>query len=96
VFVQLDARPDIAATATLASGSADSGPVQESTREHGLTGRELQVLRLVASALSNKAIARELSLSERTVHRHLSNIFSKISVSSRAAATAFVYEQDLL
>ena len=96
VFVQLDARPDIAATATLASGSADSGPAQESTREHGLTGRELQVLRLVASGLSNKAIARELSLSERTVHRHLSNIFSKISVSSRAAATAFVYEQDLL
>ncbi len=97
VFVKLDARPDIAAAAALVSRCSDSSSRgQERTGDHGLTGRELQVLRLVASGLSNKAIARELSLSEKTVHRHVSNIFAKISVGSRAAATAFAYEQELI
>ncbi len=62
---------------------------------HGLTPRELEVLRLVASGQSNKAIAAGLVLSEKTVERHLSNIFSKLGVSSRAAATAFAYEHEL-
>ena len=56
----------------------------------------MQVLRLVASGLTNKAIARELALSEKTVDRHLSNIFVKANVSSRAAATAFAYEHELV
>ena len=65
-------------------------------RTYGLTERELQVLRLVASGKTNKAIARELSLSEKTVDRHVSNIFTKVNVSSRAAATAFAYEHELI
>jgi DNA-binding CsgD family transcriptional regulator/tetratricopeptide (TPR) repeat protein len=61
-----------------------------------LTGREAQVLRLVAAGHTNKAIAAELSLSDKTITRHLSNIFVKIGVSSRAAATAFAFEQQLV
>jgi DNA-binding NarL/FixJ family response regulator len=60
-----------------------------------LTGRELDVLRLIAAGETNKAIAARLVLSERTVDRHVSNIFAKLGVSSRAAATAQVYERGL-
>jgi len=63
---------------------------------HGLSARELEVLRLVAAGDSNKAIAAELVLSEKTIERHLSNIFAKLGVSSRAAATAFAYEHGLV
>jgi ATP/maltotriose-dependent transcriptional regulator MalT len=62
----------------------------------GLSERELQVLRLVAAGLTNNEIARELYLSAKTVSRHLSNIFTKIGVTSRAAATAFAFEHDLV
>ena len=72
--------------------SRASGKEKAPASRHGLTERELQVLRLVASGKTNKAIARELSLSEKTVDRHVSNIFTKVDVSSRAAATAFAYE----
>jgi DNA-binding NarL/FixJ family response regulator len=64
--------------------------------EHGLTARELEVLRLIAAGHPNKVIAAELVLSERTVHRHVSNIFAKLRVASRAAATAYAYEHELL
>ena len=60
-----------------------------------LTDRELEVLRLVAAGETNKAIATRLVLSERTVDRHVSNIFAKLGVSSRAAATAQAYERGL-
>ena len=63
---------------------------------HGLTARELEVLRLVAAGRTNKTIAAELVLSERTVDRHVSNIFAKLGVSSRTAATAFAYEHELV
>jgi DNA-binding NarL/FixJ family response regulator len=63
---------------------------------HGLSPRELEVLRLLAAGVTNKEIAAELVLSERTVHRHVSNIFTKLGVSSRAAATAYAYEHELL
>lgn len=63
---------------------------------HGLTDREREVLRLLASGSTNKAIAARLVLSERTVDRHVSNIFAKLRVSSRAAATAYAYEHRLL
>jgi DNA-binding NarL/FixJ family response regulator len=66
------------------------------TATHGLSARELQVLRLVAAGKTNKAIAAELFLSEKTVDRHVSNIFGKLDVSSRAAATAFAYEHGLV
>lgn len=62
----------------------------------GLTARELEVLRLVAAGNTNRAIAGELVLSERTVDRHVSNIYAKLDVSSRAAATAYAYEHGLL
>jgi DNA-binding NarL/FixJ family response regulator len=55
----------------------------------------LQVLRLVATGDTNKVIAAELSLSERTIERHLTNIFTKLDLSTRAAATAWAYEHDL-
>lgn len=81
-FQRLGARPDLARL---------DGPVSSP-----LTARELQVLRLVAHGSTNRAIGAELGLSERTVDRHVSNIFSKLGVSSRAAATASAYESELL
>jgi DNA-binding NarL/FixJ family response regulator len=63
---------------------------------HGLTKREVEVLRLVAAGKTNKAIAARLVVSERTVDRHVSNILAKLRVSSRAAATASAYEHGLL
>jgi DNA-binding NarL/FixJ family response regulator len=89
VFEQLGAAPDLA--------RVDSLLRRATSREtHGLTPRELQVLRLVSAGRTNKAIAAELVLSERTVDRHLSNIFTKLRVSSRTAATAYAYEHRLL
>jgi len=62
----------------------------------GLTAREQEVLRLVAAGRTNRAIATELSLSEKTVARHVSNIYAKLELTSRAAATAYAYEHDLV
>jgi DNA-binding CsgD family transcriptional regulator len=63
---------------------------------HGLTPRELQVLRRIATGESNKAIALGLGVSRRTVDRHVSNLYAKLHVSSRAAATAYAYEHELV
>jgi len=63
---------------------------------HGLSARELEVLRRVAAGKTNKAIAGELFLSEKTIDRHVSNIFSKLDVPTRAAATAFAYRHGLV
>ena len=89
VFDELGAVPDVSRVDSLSSGAQAAAP-------HGLTQRELQVLRLVAGGATNRSIAAELVLSERTVDRHVSNIFAKLRVSSRAAATAYAYEHDLL
>ncbi len=89
VFEQLEAVPDLARADSLTHRAP-------STDAHGLTPRELQVLRLVAAGQTNKAIAAELVLSGRTVDRHVSNIFSKLGVSSRAAATAYAYKHQLV
>jgi DNA-binding CsgD family transcriptional regulator len=62
----------------------------------GLTAREVEVLRLVASGRSNPQIAGELVLSEKTVARHLSNIFGKLDVGSRTAAAAYAFEHGLV
>jgi DNA-binding CsgD family transcriptional regulator len=63
---------------------------------HGLTARELEVLRMIAAGRTNKAVAAELVLSVRTVDRHVSNIFAKLGVSSRAAATTCADEHGLV
>jgi DNA-binding CsgD family transcriptional regulator len=89
VFEQLGATPDLAAVDALAPG-APARPL------HGLSRRELQVLRLVAAGETNKSIATALVISERTVDRHVSNIFAKLSVASRTAATAYAYENHLV
>jgi DNA-binding CsgD family transcriptional regulator len=62
----------------------------------GLTAREAEVLRLVAAGHTNKEVAAALFLSDKTIGRHLSNIFTKTGVSSRAGATAFAFEHDLI
>jgi DNA-binding CsgD family transcriptional regulator len=64
-------------------------------RAAGLTARELQVLRLVATGRTNRSIGDALHLSEKTVARHVANIFLKLDVSSRAAATAYAFEHGL-
>ncbi len=63
---------------------------------HVLSPREIEVLRLVATGATNRAIAAKLVLSERTVDRHVSNIFTKLGVSSRSAATAYGFEHKLV
>jgi len=95
VFEWLGARPDLAAAEALIA-SLDDLRNGASRKICGLTEREVQVLRLVASGKTNKTIARELSLSEKTVDRHVSNIFAKTDVNSRSAATAFAYEHKLV
>lgn len=96
VFERLGARPDLAAVEAIGGGLDRDSEGSAPAGHCGLTERELQVLRLIASGKTNKAIARELSLSGKTVDRHVSNIFTKIDVSSRAAATAFAYENKLI
>jgi ATP/maltotriose-dependent transcriptional regulator MalT len=87
VFEELGAAPDVASVDALAGFASDT---------HGLTARELEVLRLVASGKSNKEIAAALIISEHTVARHVQNIFTKLGVASRTAAGAYAFEHDLI
>jgi DNA-binding NarL/FixJ family response regulator len=88
-FTELDAKPDLVALAALTgtNGSRDA---------HGLSPREREVLRLVATGLSNREISAALVLSEHTVARHLQNIFAKLDVTSRTAAASFAFEHELV
>jgi DNA-binding NarL/FixJ family response regulator len=88
-FQQLGAAPDVAGLDMLENRGAPA-PRQQ------LTSRELEVLRLVATGKTNKAIAKVLSLSERTIDRHVGNILTKLDVPSRAAATAYAYRYKIL
>lgn len=88
VFGELGAAPDLARLDAPARRPAD--------RPGGLSVREVEVLRLLARGLTNRAIAVELVISERTVDRHVSNIYAKLGVASRSAATAFAYEHGLV
>ena len=89
IFQQLGAAPDLARLDALEAR-------EPSVNRQALTSRELQVLRLIAAGKTNKAIATALSVSERTIDRHVSNILTKLDVPSRAAATAYGYSQKLL
>jgi DNA-binding CsgD family transcriptional regulator len=86
-FEQLGAKPDLARLESI-SGAQRHLP-------GGLTAREAEVLALVAKGKSNRDIALQLVISERTVARHMSNIFAKLNVTSRTAAGAFAFEHDL-
>ncbi len=89
VFERLRARADLARVDRV-------NPPSTSTARTKLSPRERQVLRLIAEGGTNKAIAARLSVSERTVDRHVSNILVKLDVPSRAAAIAFAYEHKML
>lgn len=87
-FEQLGARPDLEKLA--------ANHDRDASRPDGLTAREIEVLRLVATGMTNRAIALNLSISERTVANHVANILSKVGVSSRSAATAYAHRHKLI
>ena len=88
-FSTLGAAPDLTRLDVLlqAPGPKDDG---------GLTTREIEVLRLIASGKTNRTIAQDLRISEKTVARHVSNIFTKLDVPSRAAATAYAFQHRIV
>ena len=88
VFEQLGAAPALARALELSR-------VPSSPPPGGLTPREVEVLRLVATGATNREVADTLVISEKTVARHLSNMFTKLGIASRAAATAWAYEHQL-
>ena len=92
VFHELGASPDVARVDELTAPDGDGAGVPSG---HGLTGREIEILRHLATGKTNRAIAAELVISDKTVARHVANIFTKLGVSSRAGATAYAYEHRL-
>jgi DNA-binding NarL/FixJ family response regulator len=88
VFGSLGAAPDLARLEVLTG--------DPSVRPDGLSAREVEVLHLLAAGKTNRSIAADLGISERTVDRHVSNVFTKLDISSRSAATAYAYEHDLI
>lgn len=88
VFRRLGAEPDAREADALLAASGRAHP-------HGLTAREVELLALLATGKTNREIATALSISEKTVARHVSNILNKLGVSTRAAATAFAVKHDL-
>jgi DNA-binding CsgD family transcriptional regulator len=91
VFERLGAAPDVARVQGLTGQRKGAAKAAS-----GLTAREVEVLRLVAAGHTNQKIAATLAISAHTVRRHLQNIFDKIGVSSRAAATAFAFQHGLI
>ena len=89
MFSRLGAAHDLSRTETVIRNT-------DKAHNHGLTPRELDVLSCLATGKTNKEIATELFISERTVDRHVSNIFGKLNLPSRASATAYAYKHDLL
>jgi DNA-binding CsgD family transcriptional regulator len=88
-FARLGARPDLQRVEELLHPTQTFGP-------SGLSAREIEVLRLVAAGRTNHAIAIELFVSERTVHRHVSNIFDKLGVHSRTAAASYAIQHHIV
>lgn len=96
-FTELGAVPDLDRLTTLTSGLLE-GPVPRTEAEGTpvLSAREREVLVLVAEGKTNREIGAQLVISRHTVGRHLENIFAKLGVTGRAAATAHAYEHRLL
>lgn len=88
-FEMLGAGPEAARVESLTAAERPALPA-------ALTGREIEVLRLIATGATNRAIGSQLGISERTVARHASNIFMKLDLPSRAAATAYAYDHKLV
>ncbi len=88
IFAELGAKPDVERVEALLASRVDGAA--------GLTSREVEVLRLIATGKTNRAIAQSLHISEKTVARHVSNIFTKLGIASRAAATAYAYRHDIV
>lgn len=88
-FDRLDASTDLARVAQLLDAAGRRSP-------SALTDRECEVLRLVAAGMTNREVASTLHISPHTVGRHLQNVFTKLGVTSRAAATAHAYEHGIL
>jgi DNA-binding CsgD family transcriptional regulator len=93
VFRELGAETDVARVEALTVKRSARGAAP---RAGNLTPREVEVLRLVAAGMTNRRIGKELYITQKTVDRHVSNIFRKVGVKSRAAATAWAYEHDLV
>jgi len=87
-FERLGAKPELTRLAALGVSQAQNDSL--------LSQREIQVLRLVASGAVNRAIAQELGISQKTVARHLSNIFVKLDLNSRSAATAYAFQHHIV
>jgi DNA-binding NarL/FixJ family response regulator len=88
-FAELGALPDVALVASSSRLAAVSLP-------GGLTAREVEVLVLVARGITNRDVAQQLVISEKTVASHVSHIFTKLRLTSRAAATAYAYDHGLV
>ena len=86
-FERLGARPDASRVRGLMSG--------RNPHLAALSPREIEVLRLIAGGRTNAEIATALCLSERTVHRHVSNILTKLDVRSRTSAAAYAVQRGL-
>lgn len=93
-FVQLDAAPDVIVVDSILGDGPTSTPTPG--RDWRLSARELEVLGLLVGGRTNRQIAEEMVLSEHTVARHLQNLFRKLGVTSRTAASTFAFEHDLL
>ena len=96
-LTRLDARLELAAADAIRQRLASpSKPAHAPADTSGLTTRELEVLQLISSGLSNQAIGERLCISEHTVHRHVANTLSKLGVPSRSAAVAKAAKLGLL
>lgn len=94
-MLELDAALRVLTDLGVSVHDLDRSVSREPDRHYGLTPRELGVLRLVATGMTNQAIAHELHVAVKTVDRHVANILTKLGVPTRTAATAFAYEHDL-
>jgi DNA-binding NarL/FixJ family response regulator len=93
-FARLGAAHGVELAARLLAGLEDEAGTQPASAV-GLTARELEVLRLLAAGLTNREIAARLVISEHTVHRHVTNLYRRLGVSSRTAATAYAHRHGL-